>query len=286
MGSMSPRSTKSSTSMVRVLSGATPSSSSGATITHFPFSTSYPLTIFSKGTSRPDPSATRLYRIRWPVPSWNWLNRTSCCSVAGYSRTGMLTRPKLIAPLQIGRAIARLLSPPDTYPSEGGGDQPISAPERPHVVDVLHAGQREHAHRRAGGQVDLLDAGRERDVQEAAVRADAEPGHRVGRGPRARHVERCRRERDHTRGGRDEEGLPIRRDGHSGRRASRRAEVDSLRARDPEGVRVERRHDSPVEVGDVEGRAVARGRHGLVRTPAAGSSRGCRGSTRRATEAG
>ncbi|GIF54108.1 hypothetical protein Air01nite_02030 [Asanoa iriomotensis] len=39
------------------------------------------------------------------MPFWNWWNETSCSRVAEYIRTGTATSPKLITPVQIGRAI-------------------------------------------------------------------------------------------------------------------------------------------------------------------------------------
>src|SRR3954464_9566671 len=62
----------------------------------------------SYSTSFPVSSATRLLRMRSPVPSWNWWKEMSLDSVALYSFTGTFTSPKLIVPLQIARAIPGL----------------------------------------------------------------------------------------------------------------------------------------------------------------------------------
>ena len=40
-------------------------------------------------------------RIRPPSSSWSWLNRSVFSSVAGYTETGMVTSPKLMAPFHI-----------------------------------------------------------------------------------------------------------------------------------------------------------------------------------------
>src|SRR5437870_10188484 len=71
--------------------------------------------------------------MRWPVPSLNWWNWTSFCSVAGYSFTGTVTRPKLTAPLQIARAIVRLLVDPGLpsfFPPSRSPDAPHDSPRR------------------------------------------------------------------------------------------------------------------------------------------------------------
>src|SRR5688572_13458834 len=44
--------------------------------------------------------------MRSDVPRWNWLKCTVWSSVALYSSTGMLTRPKLIDPFQTALAIS------------------------------------------------------------------------------------------------------------------------------------------------------------------------------------
>ena len=48
--------------------------------------------------------------MRAPVPSSNWLKEMRWELVALNSFTGTVTRPKLIAPLQMARAIAVLLA--------------------------------------------------------------------------------------------------------------------------------------------------------------------------------
>jgi hypothetical protein len=44
--------------------------------------------------------------MRWPVPRLNWWKVGLWDEVAVYSLTGTVTRPKLIAPVQIARAIS------------------------------------------------------------------------------------------------------------------------------------------------------------------------------------
>src|SRR3954451_24475114 len=54
-------------------------------------------------TSSPSIEQTRLYLTRPPSGAWTWWNRMSLSSVAEYSFTPMLTRPKDTAPRQIDR---------------------------------------------------------------------------------------------------------------------------------------------------------------------------------------
>src|SRR4051812_48209545 len=63
-----------------------------------------------KSTSRPDFSDTRLFLMRSPLFSANWLKWTSFSSVAVCSFTGTLTRPNEIVPDQIA------LGMPASYP--------------------------------------------------------------------------------------------------------------------------------------------------------------------------
>jgi hypothetical protein len=51
---------------------------------------------------------TRFWRIGTPSSSCSWWNRTVFRETAGYSFTGTLTSPKLIAPLQIARGTGQL----------------------------------------------------------------------------------------------------------------------------------------------------------------------------------
>ena len=57
----------------------------------------------SYDTSSPSIEQVRLYLIRPPSSRCTWRNCTSWFSVAEYSRTGTLTRPKETAPFQIAR---------------------------------------------------------------------------------------------------------------------------------------------------------------------------------------
>src|SRR3954462_6815300 len=93
-------------SMARVAFGSRASSSSGVTITYRSGETSKPFTILSYGTSSPVSADTRFWRMRAPVPSSSWLNRTSLGETALNSFTGTLTSPKLIAPLQMALGMA------------------------------------------------------------------------------------------------------------------------------------------------------------------------------------
>src|ERR671919_2728512 len=101
MGSMSERSTNWAMSIVRVDSTGTASKSSSVRITYLSFSYSYPFTISSYGTSSPSFEHTRWYLIRPWSFSCSWLNRRVFSSVAVYTRTGIDTRPKEMAPLHM-----------------------------------------------------------------------------------------------------------------------------------------------------------------------------------------
>ena len=63
----------------------------------------------SKATSSPVDGSTRFWRIRAPVLLESWWKRTVLGEVALYSFTGTLTSPKLIAPVQIARAISQFV---------------------------------------------------------------------------------------------------------------------------------------------------------------------------------
>src|SRR5690349_11523776 len=64
----------------------------------------------SASTSRPDFSETFLYLMRAPVFASSWLKWMAWSRTAAKAFTGIVTRPKLSAPDQIGRAIGRLRS--------------------------------------------------------------------------------------------------------------------------------------------------------------------------------
>src|SRR5688572_32880152 len=64
-------------------------------------------------TSSPSIEQTRLYLTRPPSVAWTWWKRMSLSSVAEYSFTPMLTRPKDTAPRQIDRMHAPHPSGPD-----------------------------------------------------------------------------------------------------------------------------------------------------------------------------
>jgi hypothetical protein len=126
---MSSSSTKELMSIVRDRPGAIASSSSGSMITYSPPPRSAPLTMSENATSLPVRSLTRLYRIRSDVPRSNCRKLIVWSSVALYSSTGMVTRPKLIAPLQIGLATAIAL-PAAVVPiimTPTGNDAPVLA---------------------------------------------------------------------------------------------------------------------------------------------------------------
>src|ERR1700722_14250514 len=109
---MSAISTNSSMSIVFVALGSSASSSSGSISTYRSGVSSYPLTMSSNATSSPVDGSTRFCLIRAPVLDDNWWKRTVLGDVAEYILTGTLTRPKLIAPLQIARAMVGLYSEP------------------------------------------------------------------------------------------------------------------------------------------------------------------------------
>src|SRR5688500_18989537 len=71
-------------------------------------SVSYPLAMSAYATSSPSMEQTRWYLIRPPSLACTCRKETSCDSVAAYSLTGTLTRPKDTDPFQI----ARMLIPP------------------------------------------------------------------------------------------------------------------------------------------------------------------------------
>ena len=60
------------------------------------------------GTSLPSRAETRFWRMRAPVSASIWLNRTVLRLMALCSRTGMVTRPKPMDPLQIALAMTCL----------------------------------------------------------------------------------------------------------------------------------------------------------------------------------
>src|ERR1700729_3949466 len=66
----------------------------------------------SNATSSPVDPSTRFCLIRAPVLDDSWWKRTVFGDVAEDILTGTLTRPKLIAPLQIARGMMRLYSEP------------------------------------------------------------------------------------------------------------------------------------------------------------------------------
>src|SRR5687768_11790815 len=61
--------------------------------------------IASAGTSSPSAADTFLYLMRAPVRLSSWLKLTFLRDTAAYSLIGMLTSPKLMAPLQMALGI-------------------------------------------------------------------------------------------------------------------------------------------------------------------------------------
>src|SRR3954451_10775722 len=59
----------------------------------------------SYGTSSPVEGSTRFCAIREPVSLLSWWNRTVLRLTAEYIFTGTVTRPKLIVPVQMDRAM-------------------------------------------------------------------------------------------------------------------------------------------------------------------------------------
>src|SRR5918995_4024854 len=114
---MSSRSTKSLISIARVFLGSISSSSSRVMKTYWSGVISYPLTIFSYGTSLPSSSATRLCLIREPSPSRSSRKLTVCLETALYSFTGTFRSPKLIDPLQIALAMNQYTHLPVASPT-------------------------------------------------------------------------------------------------------------------------------------------------------------------------
>src|SRR6266542_6874218 len=105
MGSISSRSTKSQMSIERVSSTSTRSKSSSVSGTYRPFSSSNARTMSSSSTCLPVSLRTLSYPIGTRSSLWTKWKRSSFDSVAENMRTGTLTSPKLIVPLQIGRGI-------------------------------------------------------------------------------------------------------------------------------------------------------------------------------------
>ena len=66
----------------------------------------------SYGTTSPQTSHLRWYRIRPPSASWTWCSLTSWLSVALCNDTGTLTSPNVIAPFQIARIAPPFLAGP------------------------------------------------------------------------------------------------------------------------------------------------------------------------------
>src|ERR1700733_11674961 len=64
----------------------------------------------SNATSSPVDPSTRFCLIRLPVLDDSWWKRTVLGEVAEYILTGTLTKPKMIAPLQIARGMWALYS--------------------------------------------------------------------------------------------------------------------------------------------------------------------------------
>ena len=86
------------------------SKSSFSKITMRPSGISYPLAISANGISLPHFSHTLLYLMRPPSSGWTWRKLMSFSSVAEKSFTGIVTRPKEMAPFQIERGM-RLVCP-------------------------------------------------------------------------------------------------------------------------------------------------------------------------------
>src|SRR5512141_2597695 len=57
--------------------------------------------MWSNSTSSPSIEQTRFMRIRPMSSSWSWLNRRLFSSVAGYTATGIVTRPNEMAPFHM-----------------------------------------------------------------------------------------------------------------------------------------------------------------------------------------
>src|ERR1700733_1929582 len=86
----------------------------------------------SNATSSPVDPSTRFCLIRLPVLDDSWWKRTVLGDVAEYILTGTLTKPKLIAPLQIARAIRPLYS---GRPASARPDRRLACPPRWTVGD-------------------------------------------------------------------------------------------------------------------------------------------------------
>src|SRR4051794_12798190 len=74
-------------------------------------------------TSSPSTEQTRLYLTRPPSVTCTWWNRMSWSSVAEYSFTAMLTRPKETAPRQIDRTLYLQARCPATHVSTRSQDR-------------------------------------------------------------------------------------------------------------------------------------------------------------------
>src|SRR6516165_12240760 len=96
-----------STSMPCAVGSGSSAISSSVSTTISPLGSSYPLATSAYGTSSPSTEQIRRNRIRPPSVRCTWRNVTSRCSVAEYSRTGIMTRPNEISPLHIARMVSQ-----------------------------------------------------------------------------------------------------------------------------------------------------------------------------------
>src|SRR3712207_6298786 len=146
-------------------------------------------------TSSPSIEHTRRYLIRPPSTACTWLNRMSWSSVAVYSFTPMLTRPKDTAPRQIDRMPVLLSRDPSRGPRAGKAGAvkitrigPLAAGRQVERSRLLRTEESLHAGLlAAGGERAVLD----RVVHELQDVGAGDQGHGEGGqagGPRRGHV--------------------------------------------------------------------------------------------------
>src|SRR5688572_14407915 len=117
----------------------------------------------SAGTSSPSAADTFLYLMRAPVRLSSWLKLTFLRDTAAYSLIGMLTSPKLMAPLQMALGIRGSIPVSD----EVAKGTPVRRLARGVLIGAVVAGL---AGACAGGEDD--DAGPSDDGEAVAVDLD------------------------------------------------------------------------------------------------------------------
>src|SRR5918998_5558674 len=112
MGSTAPAGRKETISIERDVLAGSAARSTSLNTTSSPVVDSYPRPISSYGTSAPSSEQTRLYCTRPPSLTWICRDGTFLLSVATYSATGMVTKPKEMVPRQTTRIVVSLRALP------------------------------------------------------------------------------------------------------------------------------------------------------------------------------